>query len=286
MSLDIVAVLSGTAEVLPASAPPLGYCAGEDRNTPKRTSGSRYSATLSADAAAAQHCHLCEALHDMASAYGARGGIYVHFGHAIHTPETEEIVPARFVASSATDRRFFFQEGSLSLDQVARRAMRAHTPFTWSSSCDTGTSPAELSLGGRLRARAIQGGIAIPVQDYAAGPAFINLYYNAFVSAAEAQEIVTSRAPELSYAAAYFHQRAKDEIVSDIGDGTLPALTLREVESLRLAALGKTVNEIAEFLEVKPRTIEFHLKNAAEKLGAPNKLRAVVVAMRCGLIEA
>lgn len=64
-----------------------------------------------------------------------------------------------------------------------------------------------------------------------------------------------------------------------------PRLTARELECLRWAALGKTTAETASELQVAERTVEFHLANATRKLDAPNKTRAVVLALEYSLIE-
>ncbi len=284
MSVDI-APLDSRREISPSAAPLSEYeSASEsiaaDRFPIRNRASRRFTDAVSSGAA------LSEVLCEIATSYGAQGGIYVHFGHAIFAHEEVALVPERFVASSAAERRAFLNEDGIILDRVTRRAMRAHTPFAWSFTADDNDSYADMLQSARLKARAIYGGIAVPVQDYAAGPAFINLFFGAFAFAGETESVITTRSPELSYAAAGFHQRARKELAAAVGDGASVTLTAREIESLRFAALGKTVNEIAEYLDIKPRTIEFHLKNAAEKLGAPNKLRAVVLAMRYGLIEA
>ena len=64
-----------------------------------------------------------------------------------------------------------------------------------------------------------------------------------------------------------------------------PSLTAREVECIRLAALGLTTGETARRILVAERTVEFHLGNAMRKLGATSKLRAVVIAMQRKLID-
>lgn len=64
-----------------------------------------------------------------------------------------------------------------------------------------------------------------------------------------------------------------------------PNLTAREVECIRLAARGLTIGETAREIQVAERTVEFHLGNAMRKLGAVNKLRAVVVALQLNLIQ-
>lgn len=64
-----------------------------------------------------------------------------------------------------------------------------------------------------------------------------------------------------------------------------PQLTVREIECIRWAALGMTTLETARELGVAERTVEFHLTNAMRKLGAANKVRAVVIAVQRNLIS-
>jgi LuxR family quorum-sensing system transcriptional regulator SolR len=61
-------------------------------------------------------------------------------------------------------------------------------------------------------------------------------------------------------------------------------LTDREIEVLRWTAEGKTSSEIAEFMRLSERTVNFHVNTAVEKLGASNKTSAAVRAAMLGLI--
>lgn len=63
-----------------------------------------------------------------------------------------------------------------------------------------------------------------------------------------------------------------------------PKLTAREVECLRWTAAGKTSWEASEILNTSERTVEFHLRNAARKLDAVNRVQCVAEAMRHGII--
>lgn len=72
------------------------------------------------------------------------------------------------------------------------------------------------------------------------------------------------------------------EEVEDVAPGQ--ALTARELECLRWVSLGKTAWETAVIMDRSQRTIEFHLRNAASKLAATNKIHAVVIAVRRGMI--
>lgn len=59
----------------------------------------------------------------------------------------------------------------------------------------------------------------------------------------------------------------------------------REVEVLTWVARGKTSLEIAEILGLTKRTIDFHIDNARDKLGAATRTEAVLKAATGRLIE-
>ncbi|WP_065836149.1 helix-turn-helix domain-containing protein [Pseudomonas syringae] len=60
-------------------------------------------------------------------------------------------------------------------------------------------------------------------------------------------------------------------------------LTPREIEILRWSAEGKTAADIAIILSMKERTVHFHVANAVQKMGACNKISAVVQAALSGM---
>src|ERR1700761_9501368 len=63
------------------------------------------------------------------------------------------------------------------------------------------------------------------------------------------------------------------------------ALNEREVEVLTWAARGKTSAEIAKILDLTQRTVDFHIDNAREKLGAATRTEAVIKAATGRLIQ-
>lgn len=65
--------------------------------------------------------------------------------------------------------------------------------------------------------------------------------------------------------------------VAALARGERPAgLTEREVEVLRLVAEGLSNKEIADRLQVKERTAEFHVSNVLQKLGVASRVEAAV----------
>jgi two-component system response regulator NreC len=65
---------------------------------------------------------------------------------------------------------------------------------------------------------------------------------------------------------------------------TASALTPREVEVLRLIALGHTSVEIARKLRLSPRTVETHRAHIHKKLGLATRAQLVGYALRRGLL--
>ena len=64
-----------------------------------------------------------------------------------------------------------------------------------------------------------------------------------------------------------------------------PALTPRELESLRWTMEGKTAWEVGTILGISERTAVLHVNNAMHKLGCVNKHQAVLKALKLGLIH-
>lgn len=64
-----------------------------------------------------------------------------------------------------------------------------------------------------------------------------------------------------------------------------PCLTQRERECLLWTARGKSASMISVILGLSENTINFYVKNAMKKLGTTNRVIAVVLAVRSGLIQ-
>ncbi len=62
-------------------------------------------------------------------------------------------------------------------------------------------------------------------------------------------------------------------------------LDKNEFEALKLFANGQSVPEIAALLGISESTANHHLRIAARKLGARNRVHAVAVAVSIGLVH-
>jgi len=62
-------------------------------------------------------------------------------------------------------------------------------------------------------------------------------------------------------------------------------LTVRELEVLRLIRDGHRNKQIADQLNIAETTVNFHIKNLVDKLGANDRTHAVTIAVRRGLLQ-
>lgn len=126
----------------------------------------------------------------------------------------------------------------------------------------------------------VRGGISVPVHSCGGG-----LGYVVFVCERPINELLDMRESvdnELLGAAHRLH--AKFRIAVPTTNQVGVTLTRREVECLRLSAEGKTLEEIAQLINLSYSTIRFHLRRAGDKLGALDRVHAVAKASYLGLL--
>jgi LuxR family transcriptional regulator, quorum-sensing system regulator BjaR1 len=64
----------------------------------------------------------------------------------------------------------------------------------------------------------------------------------------------------------------------------LAALSPRERQVLLLFASGKSAKTIGVLLKISPRTVDVHSASINRKLGAENRMHAVAIAIRAGIL--
>ncbi|MCL5046078.1 MAG: response regulator transcription factor [Actinobacteria bacterium] len=67
-------------------------------------------------------------------------------------------------------------------------------------------------------------------------------------------------------------------------DDSIDSLTEREREIMILLAKGRTLREIAELLQISPKTVDFHRSNLMQKLGLHNRADLARYAVKHGLV--
>ncbi|MET8862862.1 response regulator transcription factor [Nonomuraea sp. NPDC004580] len=80
-------------------------------------------------------------------------------------------------------------------------------------------------------------------------------------------------------------QFAHRQVPAPGADRRLTALTSRELEAVRLVALGLSNGEIAERLVISPLTAKTHITRAIAKLNVRDRVQLVILAYESGLVR-
>ena len=101
------------------------------------------------------------------------------------------------------------------------------------------------------------------------------------LSTAEIQQLTL----QMPWLANLSHMLMSRFLVPQLTPESGAVLTAREREVLCWTGEGKTSFEIGHILSISERTVNFHINNVLLKLGATNKVQAVVKSMAAGLIN-
>jgi LuxR family transcriptional regulator, quorum-sensing system regulator BjaR1 len=172
----------------------------------------------------------------------------------------------------------YLDQDYVRVDPVARRIGRNLSPFLWppefaeSKHCALAKRMFDEAAEFNLRA-----GFAVPLITLDGAIAAVSL-------GGEAVEMPPEAHAMIGMISTFAIARAID-LRKGGGGRERPQLTPREIECLKWAADGKTEWEISAILHVSEHTADKHLANAHRKLGAANRVQAVAVAIRWGLIS-
>ena len=160
-------------------------------------------------------------------------------------------------------------------DPVERHCLRSVEPFDWSEArYDAEAEPRAHMVMQRAKDFRMAQGFCVPIH-YGEGP-------GAAVSiSGERPDFGRGIRPAMHLMALYAHNRMRFLLRPAAAKRIL---TEREREVLRWTAAGKTSWEISVILNISERTANAHIASAARKLDAPNRIAAVVNALRRGEI--
>ena len=97
-------------------------------------------------------------------------------------------------------------------------------------------------------------------------------------------QAVFGRHAEAMFALAFRFLAAHTELTRRRAQTQPGQLSAREAQCVRWAAAGKTNAEIGTILSLSVSTVRFHLRNAAEKLGATTRARMIQIATGHGFL--
>lgn len=179
----------------------------------------------------------------------------------------------------AARRDCFARHAGMPLSPLARHGI----PREWSvhdpALAGLLAEPALQGFGTHALRHGLQGGMLVPV-PVAQGFALLVLATCHHVSSAALQQ---ARPAALLFSR-YLHLACMPHI-ERFARERRPKLRAREIECLSWAAQGKTTWEISRLLEISKHTVDFHLRNACERLDAVSRQRAVAKATELGLLS-
>ncbi|MCC7253547.1 LuxR family transcriptional regulator [Hyphomicrobium sp.] len=175
----------------------------------------------------------------------------------------------------------YFSEKWQLIDPVLAASFSCRRPFHWSDAAP----PEQLSVAERnffeaCREIGVHSGASIPLFGPASRRDLVS------ISQRGPDKVDPKRFPIIYAACTQTWWRFIDlggEWPDSVGTGV--HLTKREAEVLNWVKAGKSNADIANILHVCDRTVEFHLINMMNKIGAPNRIALVVMALQLGLIH-
>ena len=180
--------------------------------------------------------------------------------------------------SKAWQRRYHEQK-YLAVDPTVAHGIRSVLPLVWSEELFRNARP----LWEDARAHGLKVGWAQSSYNAQGAVGMLTL--------ARSDELITAaelrkNAMQMTVLAQLAHAGMSELINNRRGVDQAGAATLtsREIEVLRWTADGKTSGEVGQIMSISERTVNFHINNSLEKLGAVNKTAAVVKAALLGLL--
>ena len=204
------------------------------------------------------------------------------FVHALRLPT--QLSQARLVMLDGYPSGWvshYFAQSFAASDPVMSWCTKHVVPVRWS---ELRIAPG--SQGERMMLEAgdfgLRDGVSMPLHGPHGELGILSIAINRPTAAADA---ITQRAlPFVQMLASHLHEAVRRVAGLHEAQQTV-SLTPRESECLRWTADGKTSADIALLLGTSENTVNFHLKNAIQKLEASNRQHAVTRAMLKGLIQ-
>lgn len=164
-------------------------------------------------------------------------------------------------------------ENYVHLDPCAARLRSSTEPFLWSEACDHRLEPHEARVMGEAREFGLEFGLCVPVYGAHSEKACVSF-------TTRRQDFSVRERAALHMIAISAHQAMERLRPSSVR----PRLTMREIECLRWASLGKTSWETGQILNIQKKTVDEYLESAALKMNCANRSHAVAQAVRYGVI--
>jgi LuxR family transcriptional activator of conjugal transfer of Ti plasmids len=202
---------------------------------------------------------------------------FAYFGQRANGPNLISSYPKSWTSH-------YFREGYHNIDPVLQEPRNTSRVFLWDGrEARSAKSAKERRLFDDALSFKIRTGLTVRV------PSSHN-QFAAFTLAVDERSLGLDRFIETSQemlktVGLTYHAHVSAKIGrTSASDGAISPLTQRERQCLAWISDGKTMQDIAELLDVTPRGVKFHLDNARRNLAALTLPHAVALAFRQGLL--
>lgn len=191
-----------------------------------------------------------------------------------HNPSPDPTALLAFGSYNLDWKRQYATEPSCRHDPARAQAILRAGSVGWRRVFAAVRDPDQRDFVARARAQGFKDGVTTPIHG-PQGCVAIMMF-----GAAHTLDLNGEDEEALSHVAMALHQRVRRLAAAAIVGVPPPAkLTAREIECLHWVLEGKTNWEIGVVTGVTARTVQFHLGNAARKLGVVNRVQTAVSAL-------
>ncbi|MCT4552901.1 MAG: LuxR family transcriptional regulator [Alphaproteobacteria bacterium] len=169
---------------------------------------------------------------------------------------------------------YYLGKNLFSTDPVVKMGVKEWEPFLWEKTVKTKEDREFFDISSKFGISLT--GMSIPVISDKKRKGLISIY--SYLSEEEWGKVSFDVLYDLQIMSIYFHQIASNFINFKTSISKVK-LTQREKECLKWISIGKTYWEISKILDIKERTVSFHMNNVKSKLGVYSNTHAVAKAL-------
>ena len=211
----------------------------------------------------------------------ARDMGFEHFAYAL----TVKVPSVKCSSTSSTGfpqpwLERYLAAGYFKVDPIVRHAETSTLPAIWTDDAFHDGKSAE--FWEEAQAFGLSAGLSFAVHEQPGVTGIFSLARDKALDL-QGQDLAALVGRAQMFASLLHHAVARIDLPKLLPEQTAP-LTARERECLQWTADGKTAWEIGRILSIAERTVVFHINNVVQKLGAANKMQAIVRAVALKLV--
>jgi DNA-binding CsgD family transcriptional regulator len=183
--------------------------------------------------------------------------------------------------------RLYDDRSLIEVDPRIHDILQSVVPRVWDQGTYRGRSAAVDDFLDILQTHGISSGVACPVRDMRGRVAILSLSSAVRAIDEIRRNTIAQTIGDMMLFGLYFHELFVRGVINELVPAHLQGAKLspRERQCLTMAAHGLAGEDIALKLSVSLRTVQHHFDSIRSKLGAANRLEAVVIGLSRGIIS-